>query len=198
VTARRDPDGLLSALLAVDDEGEQLRAGEVVNLCMLLLVAGFETTTNLIGNGLLALLHHPEQLRRVRDGDVEPAVAVEELLRFAGPAQFTQRVPLEDLDVDGHRIPAHTLVAVLTGAANRDPTVFTHPDRFDVGRAPNPHLAFSAGIHHCLGAALARLEAAVAVPAVLRTFPDLHLAARPRWRDTFIIRGLRSLPVAWN
>jgi cytochrome P450 len=196
--ARRHPDGLLGALLAVEEQGDRLDRGEVVNLCMLLLVAGFETTTNLIGNGLLALLGQPDQLRRVRDGDVAPATAVEELLRYAGPSQFTQRVPLEDVDVEGHHIPSHTLVALLNGAANRDPAVFAQPDRLDVGRTPNPHVAFGGGIHHCLGAALARLEAGIAIPAVLRALPDLRLARRPRWRDTFVIRGLRSLPVAWT
>ncbi|HEV7759899.1 MAG TPA: cytochrome P450, partial [Acidimicrobiales bacterium] len=157
-----------------------------------------ETTTNLIGNGLLALLGQPEQLRRVRDGDVAPGTAVEELLRYAGPSQFTQRVPLEDVEVDGHHIPSHTLVALLNGAANRDPAVFARPDELDVGRTPNPHVAFGGGIHHCLGAALARLEAGIAIPAVLHALPDLRLAGRPRWRDTFVIRGLRSLPVAWT
>jgi cytochrome P450 len=196
--SRRSPDGLLSALVAVEEAGDRLELAEVVSLCALLLVAGFETTANLVGNGLLALLRHPDQLARVRDGTVDPAVAVEELLRYEGPVQFTQRVLLEDLDVGGQHVPSRTLVALLIGAANRDPSVFADPDRLDVGRQPNPHLAFSSGIHHCLGAALARLEAAVTIPAVLRSLPGLRLAARPRCRDTFVLRGLRSLPVAWR
>ena len=195
--SRRDPDGLLSQLVAVEEDGDRLSRDEVVALAVLLLVAGFETTTNLICNGVLALLDNPEQLVRVRDGEVEAVTAVDELLRFAGPVQFTQRVLIEPIDLDGHAIPANTLVALLIGAANRDPNVFDDPNELDVGRRPNPHLAFSSGIHHCLGAALARLEAAVAIPAILQTLPDLRLAGRPRWRDTFVLRGLTALPVSW-
>ena len=196
--ARRDPDGLLSQLVAVEENGDRLTRDEMVALAVLLLVAGFETTTNLIGNGVLALLQHPDELARVRDGDVDPATAVDELLRFAGPVQFTQRVVLDDVEIDDQVIPANTLVALLVGAANRDPNVFTRPNDLDVGRRPNPHLAFSVGIHHCIGAALARLEAAVAIPAILDALPDLRLAGRPQWRDTFVLRGLTALPVAWR
>jgi cytochrome P450 len=196
--SRRHGEGLLAALVAVEEEGDRLDRTEVVALGGLLLVAGFETTSNLVGNGLLALLRHPEQLALVRDGYVEPAVTVEELLRYDGPVQFTQRVLLDDVRVADHLIPARSLVALLIGAANRDPLVFTDPDRLDVARHPNPHLAFSSGIHHCLGAALARLEAAVAIPAVLRALPNLRLARQPKWRDSFVLRGLRSLPVAWR
>jgi unspecific monooxygenase len=195
---RRDADGLLSQLVAVEDDGDRLSRDEVVALAVLLLVAGFETTTNLICNGLLALLDDPDQLRRVHDGEVEAATTVDELLRFAGPVQFTQRVLIDPIELDGHEIPANTLVALLIGAANRDPSVFNDPNALDVGRRPNPHLAFSAGVHHCLGAALARLEAAVTIPAILRLLPDLRLAGRPRWRDTFVLRGLTALPVTWR
>jgi len=196
--SRRHAEGLLAALVAVEADGDRLDRAEVVVLGALLLVAGFETTANLVGNGLLALLHHPEQLALLRDGEPDPAVMVEELLRHDGPVQFTQRVLLEELELAGHRIAARTLVALFIGAANRDPMVFADPDRLDITRHPNPHLAFSSGIHHCLGAALARLEAAVAIPAVVRSLPDLRLAGRPRWRDTFVLRGLRSLPVTWR
>lgn len=196
--SRRDPDGLLAALVAVEEDGDRLDRDEVVALCGLLLVAGFETTTNLVGNGLYALLRHPEQLARLRDGEVDPSTAVEELLRYDGPVQFSQRVLLEHVELDGQRIPERTLVALLIGAANRDPAVFPHPDVLDLGRDPNPHLAFSTGVHHCLGAALARLEAAVTITTLLSTLPDLRLAARPRWRNTFVLRGLTSLPVRWR
>jgi cytochrome P450 len=196
--SRRDRDGLIAAMAAVEADGDRLGRDEINALCILLLVAGFETTTNLIANGLLSLLHHPDQLVRVRDGAVSSSTAIEELLRHDGPVQMTQRVLLEDLDIDGHHLPANTLVALLIGAANRDPLVFVEPDVLDVGRDPNRHLAFSAGIHHCLGAALARVEATVAIPAVLRALPELRLAAPPRWRDTFVLRGLNSLPVTWN
>jgi cytochrome P450 len=195
---RRDPDGLLAQLVAVEEDGDRLSHDEAIGLGALLLAAGFETTANLIGNGLLALIQHPSELARVRDGDVDPSTAVNELLRFVGPVQFTQRIPLEPIDVAGCEIPAFTEVALLLGAANRDPHVFTEPDRLDVGRDPNPHLSFSVGVHHCLGAALARLEAEIAIPAVLRALPDLHLVGRPRWRDTFVIRGLTALPVTWR
>ena len=196
--SRRDPEGLLTALVAVEEEGDRLDRDEVVALGALLLLAGFETTANVISNGLLALLQAPDQLARVRDGSVAPARLTDELLRFAGPVQFTQRVLLDDLELDGRRIPARTLVALLVGAANRDPNVFVDPDHLDVGRDPNPHLSFSSGIHHCLGAALARLEIAVAVPRIVHALPDLRLAAPPKWRDTFVLRGLTALPVQWR
>lgn len=195
---RRDADGLLSQLVAVHDEGDTLTHDEVVALAVLLLIAGFETTTNLIGNGVLALLQSPDQLALVRDGQVDPTTAVDELLRLAGPVQFTQRVLLQDMDVDGRTIPATTLVALLVGAANRDPHVFNEPNAVDVSRHPNPHLAFSSGVHHCLGAALARLEASIAIPAILQALPDLRLIGRPQWRDTFVLRGLSTFPVTWN
>jgi cytochrome P450 len=195
---RRDAEGLLAALVAVEEEGDRLDRDEVVALAALLLVAGFETTANVIANGLLALLEQPEELARVRDDHVAPATLADELLRFAGPVQFTQRVLLEDLQLGDQVLPARTLTALLVGAANRDPLVFADPDRLDVGRDPNPHLSFSSGIHHCLGAALARLEIGVAVPKILRELPDLRLAAKPRWRDTFVLRGLTALPVRWR
>jgi unspecific monooxygenase len=195
---RRDPDGLIAALAAVEEDGDRLDRDEVVALCGLVLVAGFETTMNLVANGLLALLRHPAELARVRDGEVEPTIAIDELLRYDGPVQLTQRVLLEDVEIGGHTIPERRLVALLIGAANRDPAVFDEPDRLDVGRDPNPHVAFSSGIHYCIGAPLARLEAAIAIPAILRALPDLALAGRPRWRDTFVLRGLTALPVSWR
>ena len=196
--ARRDPDGLLSQLVDLEDDGDRLTRDEVVSMAALLLGAGFETTANLIGNSLVALLDAPAQLALVRDGDVEPARAVDELLRFAGPVQFSRRVLTQPLELEGHDIPARTLVALLIGAANRDPLVFDEPDRLDVGRAPNPHLAFSVGIHHCLGHALARLEAEVAIPAIVRELPGLALAGRLNWRPTFVLRGLTALPLRWS
>jgi len=196
--ARRLPDGLLAALVALEQDGDRFTTDEIVALCGLLLAAGFETMTNLIGNGVLALLSNPDELGRVRDGDVDPATAVDELLRYDSPVQFTQRVLLEDYEVDGQVIPAFTLVALLLGAANHDPAVFADPCRLDVGRSPNPHLAFSSGIHHCVGASLARLEGSIAVPAVLRSLPGLRLDGKPARRDTFVLRGLTSLPVAWS
>lgn len=195
---RRHPDGLLTTLVAAEDEDERLDRDEIIALCGLLLLAGFETTTNLIGNGVHALLAQPDQLTALRDGTVDAATAVEELLRHDGPVQFTQRVLLDELVLDGHVIPPRSFVALLIGAANRDPLVFDHPDALDLSRVPNPHLSFSSGIHYCLGAALARLEAQIAIPTVLRRLPDLQLAAAPTQRDTFVLRGFTSLPVTWR
>lgn len=196
--ARRHPDGLLSQLVALEDDGDRLTRDEVVSMAALLLGAGFETTTNLIANSLVALLDAPDQLELVRDGDIDPARAVDEFLRFAGPVQFSRRVLTKPLELDGHEILAGTLVALLIGAANRDPLVFDEPDRLDLRRSPNPHLSFSAGIHHCIGHALARLEAEVAIPAIVRGLPDLALAGRLHWRPTFVLRGVTALPLRWS
>jgi cytochrome P450 len=196
--ARRDPDGLISALVSVEAEDERLDRMELIALCGLLLLAGFETTTNLIANSVHSLLAQPDQAAALRDGDVEAAMAVEELLRHDGPVQFAQRVLLEPLELAGQTIPERSLVALLIGAGNRDPLVFDRPDELDLARTPNPHLAFSSGIHHCLGAALARMEAAIAIPAILRHLPELELAGRPTRRNTFVLRGLTELPVRWR
>lgn len=195
---RRRSEGLLATLVGAEKDDDRLDRDEIIALCGLLLIAGFETTTNLIGNGVHTLLAHSDQLVDMRDGNVDAGTAVEELLRHDGPVQFTQRVLLEELDLDGHIIPPRTLVAVLIGAANRDPYVFDHPDTLDLSRDPNPHLSFSSGIHHCLGAPLARLEATIAIPAILRQLPNLQLAATPNWRNTFVLRGLTELPVRWS
>ncbi len=195
---RRAPDGLVAALVEVEEEGDRLTRDEMISMCVLLLGAGFETTTNLIANGLLALLQNPDQLALVRDTDVDPTVMVDELLRFDGPVQFTQRIPLVDIQLRDRVAPARRLMAVLVGAANRDPNVFEDPDRLDVTRTLNPHLGLSSGIHYCIGASLARLEVGAVLPALVRGLPDLRLAGTPRWRNTFVLRGLSTLPVAWN
>ncbi len=194
---RLEPGGLLADLVSVEDD-DRLQRHELISLCALLLLAGFETTTNLVANSIHTLLGEPEALAAERDGDVDMALAVEEHLRHDGPVQFSQRVLLEDAELDGQVLPARTLTALLIGAANRDPLVFDRPDRLDLGRSPNPHLSFSSGIHHCLGAALARLEAAVAIPAILQGLPGLEPAGRPTQRDTFVLRGFTELPVRWR
>jgi cytochrome P450 len=170
----------------------------VIATSALLLVAGHETTANLIGNGLFSLLHHPEQLAELRAGNITTTTAVEELLRHDGPVQITQRIALADIQLDGDTIPAGDLVLLLIGAANRDPDVFDNPDALNLSRVPNPHLAFSSGIHACLGASLARIETAIVLEHLLQRLPKLRLISRPQWRDTFVLRGLRSLPVAWT
>ena len=161
-----------------------------------MLAAGNETTTNLIGNGLVALLRHPEQLARLR---ADPALidsAIEELLRWDSPVQFTARLPTEDLEFQGKRFKKGEAVVVLLGSANRDPAVFEDPDTLDIARADNRHLSFGYGIHFCLGAQLARLEARIALGALVRRFPDLRLASDDlHWRRLTFLRGLEALPV---
>jgi cytochrome P450 len=196
--ARRMPGGLIDELVAAEDAGYRLTREEVVATCALVLLAGFETTANLVANGLLALLTNRAQLDMVRNGDVPMGVAVEELLRHDGPVQLTRRVLVDDLTVGGIDLPAGALVVLLLAAANRDPEVFRNPEALDVGRDPNPHLAFSTGIHACLGAALARLETGVIIGHLLDRFPRLRLAGQPAWRDNFVLRGLQGLPVTWT
>ena len=143
--------------MATSEEGDRLTRQEVITTCALLLMAGHETTANLIANGVLALLGQPEELAALRAGDVPVELAVEELLRHDGPVQMVQRVVLEDVDIRGTTVPAGNQMVLLLGAANRDPDVFHEPERLDLSRDPNPHLAFSSGIHACLGASLARM-----------------------------------------
>src|SRR5262249_55514283 len=161
----------------------------------LLMVAGHETTTNLIGNGLLALLRQPDQLRRLRD---EPALlpqAVEELLRFGNPLQFTNRVAREDLDLRGKRIKKGQMLLLMLAAANGAPDQFPAPDRLDLGRTPNHHFALGQGIHACLGAPLARLEAQIAFGTLLRRLPGLRLAGGAlEYQENFNLHGLKALP----
>jgi cytochrome P450 len=187
-------DDLLSALIAAEEEGDKLSESELRSVVVLLFIAGHETTMNLIGNGVLALLRHPEELARLRDDPNLDATAVEELLRYDGPVHFTGRVATEDLVVADQLVPRGQQVVTLLAAANRDPERFKDPDRLDVGRADNRHLTFSAGIHYCLGAALARVEGQVAMGSLVRRFPKLALAdANPPYRDHVVLRGLQEL-----
>jgi cytochrome P450 len=195
VRRTRPGDDLLSALLDVEADGDRISPDEVVDLALLLLVAGHETTVNLIGNGVLALLRAPDQLSLLRRSPDLVAGAVDELLRFDSPVQLTQRVATEDLDLVGCPVRAGDEIMLVLGAANRDPLVFAEPNRLDVTRDARRHVAFGGGIHHCLGAALARLEGEVAVSALLARFPQLELAGEPVRRPTFTLRGLESLPV---
>ena len=195
---RREPrDDLLSALLAAEEEGDRLSEAEVYMMIGLLMIAGNETTTNLIGNGTLALLRNPEQLARLRDDPERIApTAVEELLRYDSPVQATARYPREDFEFAGMPIRRGQVVVVLLASANRDEAQFEHADRLDVGRADNRHLSFGQGVHFCLGAQLARMEARIALSALVRRFPDLRLATDDvEWRANTVLRGLRALPV---
>ena len=188
-------DDLLSALLAVEADGDRISPREVIDLTLLLLVAGHETTVNLIGNGALALLRAPDQLDLLRRSPELIPGAVDELLRFDSPVQMSQRVAIEDLDLAGRRVRAGDEILLVLGAANRDPSVFAEPHRLDVARDARRHVAFGGGIHHCLGAALARLEGEVALSALLARFSRLELAGSPIRRPTFTLRGLEALPV---
>ena len=201
VAARRrhEPaDDLLSALVRAEEEGGRLTEDELYSTVVLLLVAGNETTTNLIGNGLLALLRHPDQLRRVWDDPALVGPAVEEMLRYDGPVQLTTRLAKVDLEVHGTKIKQGEWVFLLLGAANRDPAQFHEPDRLDVTRTDNKHIAFGAGAHFCLGAPLARLEAQVALRTLRRCCPNLRLSGEnPEYRNNFNLRGLKALPVVF-
>ena len=162
----------------------------------LLLIAGNETTTNLIGNGLLALLRHPDQLRALRDDPSLMPSAIEELLRYDGPVQLDGRTAMEEMDIKGRHIQQGQSIVVLIGSANHDPDVFHHPDQLDLTRQEGSHIAFGRGIHHCLGAPLARLEGRIAFEAILERFADLRLLTdQPRFKDNVVLRSLRSLPV---
>ena len=196
---RRQPRAdLLSELIAAEEQGDRLTEGELMATILLLFVAGHETTVNLIGNGTLALLRNPDQLRRLRaDLSLLPG-AVEELLRYEGPVQRTGRTCSTEVQIGGRTIPENSAVLGIIGAANRDPAVFSDPDRLDVTRGENRHLAFGWGIHFCLGASLARLEAQIAFGALLRRLPGLALAtSTPEWRLASALRGLVALPVTF-
>jgi cytochrome P450 len=189
-------DDLLSQLVQVKDEQGRLSEDELAATAMLLLGAGFETTVNLIGNGTVALVGHPEQLERLRaDSSLWPN-AVEEVLRYDSPVQRTARVAMAPTRLAGTALTTGQLVVALLGGANRDPAVFDDPHRFDVGR-PNArdHLAFSAGVHYCLGAALARLEGEIGLRTLFERFPDLTLVGSPTRRATRVLRGYDAIPV---
>ena len=197
IQRRREPqDDMLTSLIAAEENGDIFSEGELLAMCNLLLVAGHETTVNLLGNGALALLENPDQLDRLRRDPDLIGTAVDELLRYTSPVQWTGRVAAAEIELGGRTIqPPQSVIGIL-GAANRDPQVFPDPDRLDLGRHPNPHVAFGRGIHFCLGAPLAHLEAEVAMPMLLERFPRLRMAGKPEQRPTWVLRGLRRLPVA--
>jgi cytochrome P450 len=195
---RRDPrPGILSDLLAVrDQQGDRLSEEELIVTCTLLLVAGHDTTVNLIGNGMYALLRHPEQHALLRDHPELTPAAVEEFLRYDSSTQMASRVANEDFELDGKLIRRGQAVNLLLGSANHDPAQFADPDSLDITRADNKHIAFGLGIHYCLGAPLARLEAQTAIPLLLERRPRLRLAVdEPPRRPTIGFRGLAHLPV---
>jgi len=195
---RRAPrDDLVSRLTGVQSAEGTLSEEELVDTCALLLFAGHETTTNLIGNGMLALLRHPDELSRLRADPSLIGSAVEELLRYDSPVQMRVRVARETVEIGGRRIAKGQRVLILVGAANRDPARFPDPDRLDIARPDNRHLAFGHGIHFCTGAPLARLEGAIAIRRLLRRFPRLELTTdQLAWRETLTLRALNALPVS--
>ena len=196
---RRPGDDLLSRLVEAEDDGDRLGHDELVAMVVLLLIAGHETTANLLGNGLLALLRDQHALERLRREPAMDRPAVEELLRREGPIQMSQRITLGDVVIGGRVIPKGRLVVLCLAAANRDPAVFEDPEALRIDREPNPHLAFGSGIHFCVGAPLARLEARIALRALVTRLPGLRLAGgRPSWRPSFTIRGLTRLDLAWH
>jgi cytochrome P450 len=194
---RRAPkDDLLSAILAAEEDGRALGEADVLALCALLLAAGHETTTNLIGNAVLALLRHPGERKRLQEDPSLMPSAVEEFLRFDSPVQVTDRVITEDLDFRGHAFRRGQLAICMLGAANHDPARFPDPDRLDVARGDRGHLAFGLGPHVCIGAPLARLEAEVALAGLLRRFPNFTGPTEPPGRRaSIVLRGPTALPL---
>ncbi|MFD7661127.1 cytochrome P450 [Streptomyces sp. NPDC059788] len=198
IAARRAAPGddLISGLIAAHDEGESLSEQELISTCVLLLNAGHEATVNATVNGWYALFRHPAQLAALR---ADPAAllptAVEELLRYDTPLQLFERWVLDDIEIDGTVVPRGSEVALLFGSANHDPAAFGRPGQLDLARKDNPHISFSAGIHYCIGAPLARIELTASLAALLRRAPSLRLAAVPERKPNFVIRGLRSLLV---
>ena len=192
--ARRND--VLSTLVTAHDQGEQLSLDELSSISMLLLAAGFETTVNLLGNGAVLLMHHPDQLELLRAQPRRWPGAVEEILRYDSPVQRTGRVALRDTLVVGRPVRAGSSIILLLGGANRDPGVFPNPERFDVQRPEaDQNVAFSSGVHYCIGAALARMEGEVGLQALFRRFPDLALTGAPHRRPTRVLRGYDAIPV---
>ncbi len=201
MTLRRSQpaDDLISGLLAAQEHEDRPSSDELFSTCVLLLIAGHETTTNLIGNGKLALLAHPDQLALLRNDPALIRSAIEELLRYDSPIQLTSRVAKEDFEIRGRHVRKGQEVCLGLAAANRDPDEFPDPDRLDITRIDNHHVAFGHGLHFCLGAPLARLEGQIAIRTILRRLPALRLETDAlQWRDGIMVRGLKSLPLSFG
>ena len=197
---RKEPrDDLLSAMIAAEERGEVLSEDELLASCMLLLAAGNETTTNLIGNGMLSLLRHEDQLDKLLGDPSLTESAVEEMLRYEGPVQATARTADADVEIDGHMIEKGKMLFVLLAAANRDPAAFPNPETFDITREDNNHIAFGNGLHFCLGAPLARMEAQIAFQTLFERRGKPRLVSDDvEWNGNFILRGLKRLPLAFG
>jgi cytochrome P450 len=190
--------GLVHSLVKAELEGDRLTEEEIIANCIITLVGGLETTTNLIGNGMLTLLCHPGEMRRLRSDPALVVSAVEELLRFESPSQHTARLAPTDLELGGKAIRKRQAVIAVMGAGNRDPERFPDPNRLDLSRQDNRHLAFGWAAHFCFGAPLARLEGQVAFATLLNRFPDITLESGPIvWRENLGLRGLKALQISW-
>lgn len=196
---RREPrQDLISALVSVEEHGDSLTDAELLSLSALILSAGHETTTNLLGNAVVALLRHPRERRRLQDDPSLIGSAVEEFLRYDSPVQLTDRVATEDCEIVGQTVRKGVLVGLVLASANRDPERFADPDRLDLARQDNHHVAFGHGVHFCLGAALARTEAQIAISALLRRFPDFDGEKDPKeWKRSIVLRGPTSLRLSF-
>jgi unspecific monooxygenase len=194
VRRRAPADDLITELIGVADQGDRLTEDEIVCTVIVLLNAGHEATVNTLGNGMRALLRHPDQWRRIVDGEVEPTVAVEEMIRWDGPLQMFERWVLEDgVHIADREFRRGDRIGMLFGSANRDPDRFERPDEFDIGRGDSTHIGFGGGIHFCIGAPLARMEIAVSLAQLRAAAPALELCEVPDYQPSFVIRGLRSL-----
>lgn len=194
----RPREGLLGALMVAEVAGDRLSDEEIIANVIVTMVGGQETTTNLIGNGMLSLLRNPDQLEKLRADSALIPSAVEELLRYESPSQHTARLAPDDLEIDGRAIRKRQAVIAVMGAANRDPERFPEPDRLDIARRDNRHVAFGWGPHFCFGAALARIEGQIAFETMLRRLPELALAPGPLvWRSNLGLRGLTQLPLTF-
>ncbi len=188
---------LITDLAMVEEDGEKLNAHELIATCVLLLNAGHEASVNGFGNGMVATLKNPEQLALLKARPDElAATAVDEFLRFDAPLHLFERTATEDTEIGGVLIAEGQKIAALLGSAGRDETVFENPDQLDLTRDPNPHIGFGAGIHFCIGAPLARMEMTTALPALIKRYPNLELAAEPVRRPTFVLRGYESVFVS--
>ena len=197
-----DQGDILSGLIYAEEDGDKLDHMELLSMVFLLLVAGHETTVNLIANGTLALMQHPQQMALLQNNPGLIGTAIEEMLRYNGPVEApTLRYASEDIVIDGVTIPTGDIVLPVLLAANRDPEQFDQPNIFDITRDPNPHIAFGAGVHYCLGAPLARLEATIAINALVERFPNIQLNAQIsdlEWNTSLLIHGMKALPVIYS
>lgn len=190
---------LISALIQARDESDKLTEDELLGTCMLLFASGEETTVNLIGNGMLALLHHPDQLEKLKQNPLLIQSAVEELLRYESPLQICGRTATSNLEIGGKVIRKGPPVFLIVGAANRDPNQFHDPDQLDITRSENNHLAFGDGIHYCLGSALARVQGKIAINTLVQRLPNLKLQTdKLEWRENIFLRGLKTFPISFS